>query len=356
MAGWGALRHILVVRFAALGGVLMTTPALHALRAAGPADRTVTLLTSSAGAETAPLLQDVDDVIAYDPPWTRAGTARRPPAPDLDMIERLRAREFEAAAVFATYTQSPLPAVFLCYLAGIPLRAAHCRENPGRLLTHWIPETEPEMQMRHDVRRQLDLAAAVGAPAPDAPLRLALPEGVADRALALLERAGVDLGEPWIVVHPGASTPSHRYPAWSYADVVRRLVREDRLQVVITGGSDELELAQDLAAGARCAVLAGQTTFEQLAGIISQSALLLSNNTGPVHVAAAFGVPVVDLYALTAPQYRPWLVPSRVISHDVPCRWCYEDVCPLGHHLCLRGVQPDEVVVAVRELLREPRL
>ena len=159
-------------------------------------------------------------------------------------------------------------------------------------------------------------------------------------------------------MHPGASAPSRRYPAWSYAEVLRRLVVEDRLQVVITGGPDELELAQDLAdgAGAGCVVLAGRTTLEQFAGIVSQSSLLLTNNTGPVHLAAALGVPVVDLYALTTPQHRPWLAPSRVLSHDVPCRWCHEDVCPLGHHLCLRGVQPDEVVGAVRELLREPWL
>ena len=358
MAGWSAARRILAVRFDALGGALMTTPALHALRAAGPAGRTVTLLTSSAGAETAPLLDDVDDVIAYDPPWMKPGPAGSTPAPDLDLIESLRERDFDAAAIFTMYTQSPLPPALLCYLAGIPLRVAHCRENPRALLTDWLPETEPEMQTRHDVRRQLDLVAAVGVPAPDAPLRLSLPDGATERARLLLEQAGVDLNEPWIVVHPGASAPALRYPAWSYADVVRRLVFEDGLQVVITGGVDELELAQDLAvgAGARCVVLAGRTTLELLAGVISQSALLLSNNTGPVHVASALGVPVVDLYALTAPQHRPWLVPSRVLSHDVPCRWCYQDVCPLGHHLCLRGVPPDEVADAVRDLLREPRL
>jgi ADP-heptose:LPS heptosyltransferase len=70
-------------------------------------------------------------------------------------------------------------------------------------------------------------------------------------------------------------------------------------------------------------------------------------------VAAALGVPVVDLYALTNPQHTPWQVPSRVLSHDVPCRWCYRSVCPMGHHLCLRGVEPDEVVAAVHDLLQE---
>ena len=178
MSGWSAARRILAVRLDALGGVLMTTPALHALRATGPAGRSVTLLTSSAGAQTAPLLADVDDVVGYDPPWMRAGAAG--PATDLDMIERLRERDFDAAVVFTPYIQSALPAVLIGHLAGIPLRVAYCREDPRGLLTDWVREPEPELQMRHEVRRQLDLVAAVGLPAPDAPLRLSLPEGAAD--------------------------------------------------------------------------------------------------------------------------------------------------------------------------------
>ncbi len=97
------------------------------------------------------------------------------------------------------------------------------------------------------------------------------------------------------------------------------------------------------------------TTLESFAAILSQSGLLVGNNGGPAHIAAALGVPVVDLYALTKPGRTPWLVPSRVLFHDVPCRWCRARACPMGHHLCLRGVEPEAVVHAVRELLREPR-
>jgi ADP-heptose:LPS heptosyltransferase len=71
-------------------------------------------------------------------------------------------------------------------------------------------------------------------------------------------------------------------------------------------------------------------------------------------VAAAVGTPVVDVYALTNPQHTPWMVPSRVLSNDVPCRWCYRSVCPEGHHLCLLGVAPERVVAAALELLGGP--
>jgi ADP-heptose:LPS heptosyltransferase len=80
--------------------------------------------------------------------------------------------------------------------------------------------------------------------------------------------------------------------------------------------------------------------------------VLLSGNTGPVHLAAAVGTPVVDVYALTNPQHTPWMVPSRVLFRDVPCRWCYSSVCLTGHHRCVRDVPPAEVAAAAVELLR----
>jgi ADP-heptose:LPS heptosyltransferase len=79
--------------------------------------------------------------------------------------------------------------------------------------------------------------------------------------------------------------------------------------------------------------------------------VLVSNNTGPVHLAAAVGTPVVDLYAQTNPQHTPWSVAHRVLFHDVPCKYCYRSVCPEKHHDCLRRVAPAAVVAATLELL-----
>lgn len=78
--------------------------------------------------------------------------------------------------------------------------------------------------------------------------------------------------------------------------------------------------------------------------------MLVGNNSGPAHIAAAVGTPVVDLYALTNPQHTPWMVPSRVLNHDVPCKYCYKSVCPMQHHHCLTLVEPARVVAAVQEL------
>ncbi len=91
----------------------------------------------------------------------------------------------------------------------------------------------------------------------------------------------------------------------------------------------------------------------ELIALIEAAPLLISNNTGPVHMAAALGTPVVDLYALTNPQHTPWQVSHRVLSHDVACKYCYKSICSEGHHHCLEKISPTEVVNAACELLQE---
>jgi ADP-heptose:LPS heptosyltransferase len=90
-----------------------------------------------------------------------------------------------------------------------------------------------------------------------------------------------------------------------------------------------------------------------LIALIDLAPILITNNTGPAHIAAGRGTPVVDLYALTNPQHTPWMVPNRVLSCDVPCKYCYKSICPEGHHNCLRQVEPKEVVQATLDLLQE---
>jgi lipopolysaccharide heptosyltransferase II len=345
-------RDVLCVRMDTLGDVLMTGPAMRALRAAAP-DRRLTLLSSPPGAAAATLMPEVDETIVYDAPWMKR-ERESDPAADERLLGLLRRRSFDAAVIFTVFTQSPLPAALLCHLAGIPRRAAHCRENPYTLLTDWLPEPEPQELQRHEVRRQLDLVASLGAPAPDAPLNIRVPAAARAEVGKLLAAAGI--GARWAVVHPGATASSRRYPPELWAEACRALAERDGLQLVFTGEPAEAEAVEFVRAlaGEPGPSLAGRLDLNQLAALIDAAPLLMSGNTGPVHLAAAVGTPVVDVYALTNPQHTPWMVPSRVLFNDVPCRWCYRSVCPQGHHLCLRGVPPEQVAQAARELLAAP--
>jgi lipopolysaccharide heptosyltransferase II len=348
---WDGVRRILCVRLDSLGDVLLTTPAIRALKASADG-RWIALLTSPAGAAAAALVPEVDEVIVYDAPWMKATTTRNSSLADHAMINRLRRRGFEAAVIFTVYSQNPLPAALLCHLADIPLRAAHCRENPYQLLTNWVPEREPDRGIRHEVRRQLDLVATLGAHTADTRLSLRVPDDARERVHRLLQAIGLDQGGRWAVVHPGASAPSRRYPPEAFAVVVRRLVSELGCEVLLTGTQPEEELVAHIqqASGVRAHVLAGCLNLGDLGALLEVAPLLIANNTGPVHVAAAVGAPVVVLYALTNPQHTPWGVPARVLSHDVPCRYCYRSVCPQGHHHCLRLVSPQAVIDAATDL------
>jgi lipopolysaccharide heptosyltransferase II len=352
---WSQARRVLCVRLDALGDVLMCTPAMRVLRDALPG-RSLTLLTSPAGAAVAPFVPEVHDTIVHAVPWMKA-PAPTAPAGLLELAAMLAARRFDAAIVFTTYTQSALPAALLCWLAGIPLRLAHCRENPYHLLTHWIPDPEPQVMVRHEVQRQLDLvrhagpAAAGTAPAPGLSFALRAADLASVRARQL--RLGVDAGQPWLLLHPGASAASRRYPAGQWARVLNLLARRTALPVVITGSAAEVDLAEEIRAGGDASAhsLAGQLSLGELGAALRLAAVALTGNSGPAHVAAAVGTPVVDLYALTNPQHTPWKVRSRVLFQDVPCRFCFKSTCPAGHHACLAGVAPERVVEAVLELL-----
>lgn len=349
-------RNILCIRLDAFGDVLMTEPALRALRESFPSAR-LTLLTSPAGAQAAGLIDYLDEVLVYQAPWMKHSAAPGDAASDRDFIERLRAKGFDAAIVFTVYSQNPLAAALMCYLADIPRRFAHCRENPYHLLTDWIHETEPEFIVRHEVERQLALVSALGASVKSDRMRIRLSQHAADAADAVWKELA-RRGECCIVVHPGATAASRRYPADRFAAAMGLIRSRMRATFIVTGSTSEIALADEVVAQAAVPALslAGKLNPEEWAALIASAELLISNNTAAVHVAAATDTPVVDLYALTNPQHTPWRVPSRVLSHEVPCKNCYKSVCPEGHHRCLMEITPDEVATAAVELLIAERI
>ena len=152
--------------------------------------------------------------------------------------------------------------------------------------------------------------------------------------------------------------PARTYPWDMYAEVVDLLVERLDATVLLTGTEDEHALVEricdHLDAAARRSVLsvAGMLPFPAFCALVEAADLVITNNTGPMHVSAAVKTPVVALFALTNPpeQWGPWRVPHRQLYHDVPCHICYSRICPYGHE-CLRLVPPQSVVDAAAELV-----
>lgn len=353
---WRFVRNVLLVRLDNLGDVLVTTPAFHAVRSALP-KASLTLLTSSIGGQVGMLDPDIDDVLVYQAPWMDAWqTQPQDSRQEQRMIAHLQACQFDSAIIFTSFHQSPLPAAYLCYLANIPLRAAASIDGPGSLLTtrHKHPE-----HMMHEVERGLDLVGVLGMTTEEQDLVLKVP----DEDLATISEflAGREIAHrPLIVVHPGCSMAARTYPWEMYAQVIELLVEQLNAFVVITGNEDERYLVSRVLGNVgepyRHATLAmaGVLPFPQLCALLKTAELTITNNTGPMHIAAAVKTPVVALFALTNPpeQWGPWHVPHRQMYHDVPCKICYNRICPYQHD-CLRLVSPQMVVSAAADLLAE---
>jgi ADP-heptose:LPS heptosyltransferase len=346
---WRSARHILAVRLDNLGDVLVTTPAIHAIKESLPLTK-LTLLASPVGAQAGRLNPDIDDVIVYQAPWMDPWK-QLPQDPEREqaMIAQLKERAFDAAIIFTSFRQSSLPSAYLCYLAGIPLRLAASIDGPGSLLTtrHKHPE-----RMMHEVERGLDLVGAIGLGTQQVDLVLRPRNEDTSRAAEIV----APLRRPLVVVHPGCSMPARTYPWEMFARVCDLLVERLDATVVLTGVAAERELVGRIRQRMRhdAVDLAGELPFGVFCALVEMANLTVTNNTGPMHVSAALKTPVVALFALTNPpeQWGPWRVPHRQLFHDVPCRLCYSRICPYRHE-CLTLVSPERVAAAAADLLSQ---
>lgn len=342
-------RRTLAVRLDSDGDVLLTGPAIAALAATGdPVD----ILASPQGAAAARLLPDVSDVIVFTAPWS----GFRPPPVDADELHRLvrelAGRAYDRAVVFTSFHQSPLPAALVLRLAGIPFIAAASTDYPGSLLDVRVRRADPPGG-GHEVEAAVDVAVAAGAPRPDGPLRLGVRRPLPDPG-EVLARDVLDDG--YVVVHPGASVPARAMEPGHAAAIVRELVSRGH-RVVTTGGPGERGLVDQVVAGSPQSInLGGRTSLPQLAGVLDAAGAVVVGNTGPAHLAAAVGTPVVSLFSPVVPASRwaPWGVPSRLLGdQDAACRDTRARDCPITGHPCLTGVPPEDVADAVDALIAE---
>jgi ADP-heptose:LPS heptosyltransferase len=328
------MRRVLAVRLDSEGDVLLAGPALRAL-AAG-ADH-LTLLCGPRGRQAAALLPGVDEVIVWRAPWIDPEPEPVDAGAVAALVDRVAAVGADRAIVFGSFHQSPLPAALLLRLAGVPWIGATSVDYPGSLLDlrHRIGDDV------HEVERSLDLVRAAG---------YDLPAGD-DGKLRIHAAAASPVEGDYVVVHPGASVPARAWAPERNAELVEALVGAGR-RVAVTGGPGERELTACVA-GAGAVDLGGATDFEALAGVIAGADAIVVGNTGPAHLAAAVGTPVVSLYAPTVPavRWRPWRVPHELLSVDVPCAGCRARECPVEGHPCLGGVEVADVVAAVERLV-----
>lgn len=343
------MRRTLAARLDNCGDVLLTGPAVRAL-----AERSdeVCLLCGPRGAPAADLLPGVDEVLVHTAEWIDP----EPEPIDRGAIDALVAAvrdRFDEAVIFTSFHQSALPLALLLRLAGVERVSAISDDYPGSLLDvrHRVPDD------LHEVERALSLAEAAGFPLPpgdDRRLRVELGSGDGP--------AGIPPYGSYVAIHPGASVPARCWSGERHAQVAAALARRG-VHVVVTGAASERELTAHVVEAARSGCSSaqgsflidrgGQTDLAGMARVVAGAAVIVTGNTGPAHLAAAVGTPVVSIYAPTVParRWRPWMVPHVLLGdQDIPCAGCRARHCPVDGHPCIEHVSPASVVAAIEHL------
>jgi heptosyltransferase I len=312
----GPYENILLIKPSALGDIVMALPALSALRRSFPRARLHWLIRP----EFAPLLEGhphLDEVLLFDrrflgQAWHN-GTARRSL---FSLVARLRRRHFDAVLDLQGLFRTGL----LAWLSGCPRRfGTRWREMAHLFYTTAIP---PRPEWVHVVDHYLKLVEAMGAP--DLGVEFVLPEkpAAATAARALLAHYGID-GEPYAVVIPGSAHASKCWPAERFAALADRLASEQGLAVVATGGKSESPMIEKIRRLAKHppANLAGQTSLPELVEVLRGAKLVVSNDTGPGHLAGALGRPLVMMFSWSNPlRVGPYGRPQCVVARDADQR------------------------------------
>ncbi|GDY33370.1 hypothetical protein GTS_50030 [Gandjariella thermophila] len=327
--------RVLVARLDNAGDVLLAGPCVRAV--AAHAD-SVTLLAGPRGRAAADLLPGVDAVIEWCAPWID------PEPPELsrrhvdDLVARVRAVRPDTALILTSFHQSPLPLAMALRMAGVPWIGAISENYPGSLLDlrHGVTGDPPEAE------RALSLARAAG---------FDLPPGDGGRLEVRRPLPDVSAltGAPgYVVVHPGASVPA-RQPATDRCAAFVAALAAAGHRVLVTGAPAECALTARVAGDAGVD-LGGRTDLAELAAVLDGAAAVVAPNTGPAHLAAAVGTPVVSLFAPVVPAERwaPYGVPTVLLGDQhAPCRGSRARTCPVAGHPCLDSIEPEQVVAAV---------
>ncbi len=329
-------RRILLIKPSSLGDIVHAMPMVAAFKRCWPSVH-LTWLVKRQWAEIVQRIEGVDAVWPVDPTlasWVGQALA-------------LRAQRFDLVVDL----QGLLRSALVARMTGCTQRVgfANGREGSPWLYSYRVAVPTTEM---HAVDRYLLIAQELGAPVdagPQFPFRLLSQDVTALRDL--FRRKGIDLDAPWVAMNVSARWQTKRWPAASFAAVATQLAARGIGPLVVIGGPDEQEasgLVRNLTA---CPIvdLTGETPIGLLPALLSKACVLITNDSGPMHVAAAVGRPVVSIFGPTsAVRTGPYGAGHTVLTHDLPCRPCFSRVCRNAVSMeCLESITPEQVVAAV---------
>lgn len=344
------LRRILVRATNWIGDAVMSLPALRAIRTRYPnAEITILALDWVAG------LYDREGIADYILPYPARRGARDLTA-KRQLAASLRKRHFDAAILL----QNAFEAAFVAWLARIPIRAGYDRDARGMFLTHAVPLPAKGAIPRHESFYYLELLRRLGIvdslPA-EALIRLNAAAPARESGARLLQQH--NLGRTVIGISPGAAygTAKRWFPE-KFADTAVLIARRRQATVALFGSKAERELCVSVADRIQSAAIpthnfAGETTLREFIDMTAACLVMLTNDSGAMHISSALGTPTVTVFGAT-----DWIATAptgpnaRIVRHEIDCAPCLKRECPLGHHRCMHLVEPAQVAQAAFDLLK----
>jgi len=316
MTSWSNCRNILCVRLDNMGDLMMSGPAIRAV--AETFGSNITVLTSSKAKALAQALPFIGEVMVFDSPWMKLPDQDK--AGFMNLVKAIRSRNFDGCIIFTVYSQNPMPAILLAYLAGIPLRLAYCRENPYDLLTDWMPDPEPYSIIRHQVKRDLKLVESIGAFTSDDDLEFPVNKATELATSRKLSSLDIQIGAPYLVFHCGVSEVKRQYPTHLWVQAATLAADLFGWPILFTGSAEEIPYIRSIQSEVpgKTYLLAGEIDLNEFAVVLDHARTVVSVNTGTIHLAAAFKTPLVVLYARSNPQHTPWNTACRVLDYSIP--------------------------------------
>jgi len=349
------IRKILVRSTNWIGDVVMISPALLALRRRY-SDARIEVVATPQVAECFADNPAVDEVVVFDRRGRDRGAAGL-----VRFSARLRERRYDLAVLF----QKAIGAALMARLAAVPARVGLASDLRAWLLTHPVRLTE-DLSKRHHLEIFLEVARAAGCDIRDPTAFFPVGAEAEDWAHAFLLERRAERFPFLVALHVGASKRPRAWHLDRFIEAARRIAQDQGAGVLLVGGRAEVDdMARvESALGGRAVNACGRTTIRQMAALIARCRLLIGNDSGPMHLASALGVPVVAVFGPGDPdRTAPYAGPGSsarvaVISRRYPCAPCRQDFfrecypSPAGKPMCLESIGVEEVVRAAVELLR----
>lgn len=346
------IRKILIRGTNWVGDAVISVPAMREIRRLFPQAR-ITLLVRPWVKDVYSAVDFVDEVLEFDKKGIHRGLKgfQR-------MASEIRLRGFDLAILL----QNAIEAALLSWRAWIPRRIGYARDGRSVFLTDAC-KIDPEVHRVHQVYYYLGILSAAGLLPPRLwqnrdyrpSIRIEVRDVDRDGARQMLRENGVESGETLIAINPGAFYGwAKRWLSDRYAKVADSLADRCKARIAILGSTGERQIAKEIAQQMKhpALILAGQTTLGQLMGLIKECRLLITNDSGPMHLAAALDVPQVAIFGSTSEIATGPLSPySQVVKHPVECSPCFLRECPIDFR-CMTRVTVEQVLGAAEGSLK----